>query len=537
MRFKKITGVLASLLTLSVVLTSCGGSTGAGKSYKDDNGNTIYRYNFNMYIQDDNEYSTDPNSWFDNYIRDKFHIEFNYDRIPRTDWEKKTNTYFGSGNMPDLTIGGKEYNYKNWANQGFLEPIPYEKLDNWKKLWSEEDFKDVIANATSSDGKLYYLPSVRQEKVQMAWLYREDVFKELGLEFPETIDDFYNVCKAIKAAYPNSIIISANGQKTSSLTGFFQAYWIPELVLQWHSYVDPVTGEFVPYALTTDNAREMYKTISKFYQEGLIDREILTMEKESFYQRLSTNNAFITYNYVYNTNLFDQKSNASGAVNNSGGQAKWTWSGNMLTAFPDKGVIYKKDPLYSNWGPAFTTNINSEEGKFDAILDFFDWCASEEGQMLLTYGIEGETYDMVDGKPVLRDEWYHETKNTSGKKLTKEYGTLSPQFLKEKNMFDEVRGNVIEPLWEAYSSKPNYYYFKQFPMKYTEEEEQKFTDLEIALNNKRDEYMTKFFSGQADPAKDSDWNQYISDMNQMGLQDFINLQTTVYERTKAEYGD
>ena len=30
------------------------------------------------------------------------------------------------------------------------------------------------------------------------------------------------------------------------------------------------------------------------------------------------------------------------------------------------------------------------------------------------------------------------------------------------------------------------------------------------------------------------WNAYISDMNKVGLQEFIELQTTVYERTKAE---
>lgn len=71
-------------------------------------------------------------------------------------------------------------------------------------------------------------------------------------------------------------------------------------------------------------------------------------------------------------------------------------------------------------------------------------------------------------------------------------------------------------------------------MRYTEDEEQKFGDLETALNAKRDEYLQRFFSGDVDPNNDAQWNAYISDMNKVGLQEFIELQTTVYERTKAE---
>ena len=69
-------------------------------------------------------------------------------------------------------------------------------------------------------------------------------------------------------------------------------------------------------------------------------------------------------------------------------------------------------------------------------------------------------------------------------------------------------------------------------MRYDEDEEQRFADLETALNFKRDEYIQRFFTGDVDPNNDADWNRYISDMNAVGLQEFIELQKTVYERTK-----
>ncbi len=95
-----------------------------------------------------------------------------------------------------------------------------------------------------------------------------------------------------------------------------------------------------------------------------------------------------------------------------------------------------------------------------------------------------------------------------------------------------MRGAQCDILYDNFMSQPGYYYFDQIPMRYNDEEESKFRDLEVALNAKRDEYIQKFFSGNADPTKDSDWQQYISDMNKVGLQEFVELQTNVYERTK-----
>ncbi|MCI8520457.1 MAG: extracellular solute-binding protein [Clostridia bacterium] len=525
MRLNKVIALSLAAAIAVPMLASCGKQK---TETVDENGNKIYSYTLNMYTQDDNEYPTQEDTLFNNYIRDNFGIKFVYDRIPRTDWETKTNTYFATGDSPDVTIGGKEMNYKAWGNEGYLAPIDYTKLPNWCALWGD-NLDKVVSLASNSDGNLYYLPTVRQEKVQMCWLYRKDIFDALNISFPKTADEFVEACKKIKAQYPDNIIISSNGQKKSSLTGFFQMFWIPELILQTQSCIDPVTNEFVPYAMASDNAREMYKFVNSLYKEGLIDKEILSIEKDNFYTRCAQNNAFITYNYVYNTDTFNNKTNVNG---NTG--ANWDWAGNMVTAYPDKGTIYKKDPLYSNWGPAFSAELGADTERFDALLKYYDWCATDEGQLFTSYGVEGESYNMVDGKPEVADGWYHEKDNPEGKKINREYGTLTYTFNKYPKLFEELRGNQIEKLYDAYMANDKYYYFDEFPMRYTEDEEKRYTDLETALNSKRDEYMARFFMGESDPASDADWEAYLSDLKKVGLDEFVELQKTVYERTKAE---
>lgn len=289
MKVKKIVALATSVVLASSVLASCG--TANRKSYEED-GKTIYTYYLNMYTQDNKGYAEGQDANFAHVIKNKFNIELNYDRIPRGDWETKTNLSYAVGNEADVTTGGKEPQYKKWASEDYLDPIPEEAytgddciLKDWKALWSEEDFNKVLALAKSSDGELYYLPTLRQEKAQMCWDYRKDVFNQLGIsEFPKTVDELYNVCAKIKAAYPDKIIISCNGMGTTSpgsaITGFAQAYWMPELIMTQHSYVDPVTSEYVPYALTTDNAREMYKTIKRFNDAGFIDKELFSVDKD-----------------------------------------------------------------------------------------------------------------------------------------------------------------------------------------------------------------------------------------------------------------
>lgn len=48
--------------------------------------------------------------------------------------------------------------------------------------------------------------------------------------------------------------------------------------------------------------------------------------------------------------------------------------------------------------------ISEEAENPEEIMAFFDWLSTPEGQIIAQYGAEGVSYDMVDGKPVLKDE-------------------------------------------------------------------------------------------------------------------------------------
>lgn len=66
--------------------------------------------------------------------------------------------------------------------------------------------------------------------------------------------------------------------------------------------------------------------------------------------------------------------------------------------------------------------ISAEAENPDEIFAFFDWLSTVEGQTIAQYGVEGVSYDMVDGKPVLKDEIVEELNNGNTDYLINEIG-------------------------------------------------------------------------------------------------------------------
>ena len=101
-------------------------------------------------------------------------------------------------------------------------------------------------------------------------------------------------------------------------------------------------------------------------------------------------------------------------INNS-----YNYNSDLLAATPDFKVEAFLPPSYNGAdgfeehnraqikpdGWAISANCKNPE----AAIRFMDWFYSEEGNRATNYGIEDESYTMVDGKPVFTDEVLSQT--------------------------------------------------------------------------------------------------------------------------------
>lgn len=135
----------------------------------------------------------------------------------------------------------------------------------------------------------------------------------------------------------------------------------------------------------TDYVYEKINFVRKLLNEGLMNPEFFTMDSTRAEEISKTHNSAIiadVHNYVdiiYESDewvplgpLADRNGNNASVKTGKGGRGCWA--------------------------------ISSEAENPEEIFRFFDWLSTPEGQLLAQYGVEGVSYNMVDGKPVLTDE-------------------------------------------------------------------------------------------------------------------------------------
>ncbi|HLV09202.1 MAG TPA: extracellular solute-binding protein, partial [Halanaerobiales bacterium] len=129
-------------------------------------------------------------------------IKINFEPYKNTEYNTILATALQGGSGPDIihlrAYGGME----DLANAGYLTP-----LDG--KVTEFENFpQDILAGATNRrDERVYGVPFAVQY-VQV--LYNKELFNQLGLEIPETWDEFLNVARKAKDA---GYFAFANGTK------------------------------------------------------------------------------------------------------------------------------------------------------------------------------------------------------------------------------------------------------------------------------------------------------------------------------------
>ena len=82
----------------------------------------------------------------------------------------------------------------------------------------------------------------------------------------------------------------------------------------------------------------------------------------------------------------------------------------------------------------------------DRAIQFMDYLMSEHGQMLTYLGVEGVTYDIIDGKPVVRGDIL-QLLNTDRKKYDEVYGADDAYWMLQDNVMQlQWKQEEIEPV-------------------------------------------------------------------------------------------
>ncbi|MBO2942420.1 extracellular solute-binding protein [Paenibacillus sp. F411] len=328
------------------------------------------------------------------YMMEKTNTKLDIQYLPHADYTKNLDMKFAAQEYPDVYM-----NFGGLPSASLMEAdmvLPLNDLidqygPNLKKNIPQEAWDAVTVN-----GQIISIPQpqVGNASAERLIYVRKDWLDKLGLDVPETSDEFLEMLRAFRDGDPNN-----NGQKDEiPFTMRKNFAWGDNIFGMWG--VNPPLGTFAYYedelihSAAHPNTKNALEFIQTMYQEKLLDADFLTNERANWEQKI--------------------KSGTVGAWNHVA-ELAWKWQDDLNQALPNEKpeVIAIPTPQGAGYdGPVgrvhipilktytiFKTSENPE-----AVIKMLDWLQSEEGQAFTEMGIEGDTYTVEGDKYVYNAE-------------------------------------------------------------------------------------------------------------------------------------
>jgi putative aldouronate transport system substrate-binding protein len=456
-------------------------------------------------------------------LAERLNLKLNIESVVQSEAKQKFSVIVSTGDYPDVMAGSLP-DVNSFGMSGAFIPLN-DLIDqyapNIKKYLVEN--KEAMAQSAASDGKIYGIPMLSAVRTAMGYCIRQDWLEDLNMEAPVTIDDWYNVLKAFKT---NDLNGNGAGDVTPLVLDRAWENYYMNFADAWgielsggNDYWMIKDGEVV-FAPTLPGTKEYLATMAKWYTEGLIDSEFITREDTNNFHILNNKAGASCYWTGY---VAAQNVNAEVLANDP--DTNWQVIQPPVLAAGQEPRTYSQQAAVVNYAWAISS---SAENAVD-IIKMFDYVYSDEGSLLFNFGIEGESYDVVDGTPQYKESIV----NGDG-------GTIS--YIR-KNGMQPLIGIRQMPEYEAASCVNedvkaqlfNYIDNDRFypinPTLTLTEAEQEIYDIRMSsIKTYVEEELIKFFIGSR-PIEEYD--SFLAKLDEMGIEEMTTLKKQSYERYKA----
>lgn len=437
------------------------------------------------------------------YLGTKLKISF----IPASGYDEKVTAAMGSGEYPMvMLVGTKTASIIQNARAGTFWEVT-DIIKDSDKYPNLSKMNDIVLNNISIDGKIYGIYRARTLG-RSGMCIRQDWLETLGMQMPETIDDFYEVLKAFKEKDPDQngtddtfgMIMTTSPTTLQALSVWFGAP---------NAWGEAEDGTLKPDFMF-DEYMECLKFLRKCYEEELINQDFATYDGAKWDEQFLSSRAGVIIDVA------DRSRRIAENMVSSAPQAKV----GVLGYLKQNADAEPKTLPTSGWKGfyVFPKAAVPDESDLEFILDKMDRMNDIEALDLMNFGIKGRHYEVdADGYAVVSTD-------TS---IAKEYADLN-----------QVSTGIIEsPLKKRYSTdvaekadavmKENEKYIVSNPA------EPLVSDTYSRKGPQLDEIMsaakTKFIVGQLD---ETAYNAEIERWKQQGGNDYIAEINEAYNKLK-----
>lgn len=428
-----------------------------------------------------------------------------------------------SGTLTDATMCRQDQANVYGSQGAFydLKPLIEEYAPHIQAYLDENP--DYEALVTYSDGGIYGLLVQDVQKSSFIF-YRQDHFDEAGIDAStiKTVDDFTEALRTLKEFYsdvPNyyplqgreSALIfqswfgAANNISAEESNGFY------------YNYVDQ------GYDIHSEGAYKMVETMKLWYDEGLINPEWVagTFSEGDWEAAVLEGRGSVCFDFY----------TRPAAFNLAGKDYDEDFNMAIMDFLVDEDGNNLKPQTAAKYNQRRATVINAMADKETAvtIIQFIDYFFSEEGQTLANWGVEGVSYEEVNGEKQFLVSYDDELAKPDGEM---EWSFLSDRFTVckplDSDAFFSFNADIVKDAALRLFDEDHLQYGVNII--YNDEESEELSQIVASLKESCDAGIIAFIRGTSEFNEET-WQAFLDEMDAAGYTRMEELQLEAYNNT------
>lgn len=450
--------------------------------------------------------------------------------------------------LPDI-LWGIGLNTTQWQQYGqegyFVNLTPYyeDKEGASKIFWerfdnelNEIEQKQVLKSMTCvEDEQIYGAPTVETSAIDkqafQMWINTQWL-DTLGLEMPTDPDSLHKVLVAFRDKDPNGNGVNDEiplfGSQEVAMCG--QAVdWLINMFVYYNRSRPWLVDENgkLEMAYVTDEYREALKYVNKLREEGLLSALTWTASAAEMKQ-ITTPSSGTALCGIF-----------------AGHLTSHTVQNNMLLEqyepLPYWGNVVRRD-ITCQVTSFITESCKNPDKAFEVLMAAWSW----DGSMRSRYGEYGINWTDADEgakSDMGLDATFKLISDPLGVQGAQRWAKMGPVL---NIMAEAETAQVSEEMseWARLKSALHAEAYQNFlaaeeknnpetivtGLTYTEEENDKWAVTRANVGDRYAKAQTEFCTGVLNPNNDADWNKYLQELKDLGIDDFRNLAQTAYDR-------
>ena len=451
---------------------------------------------------------------------------------PSGNESEKLSALIASDSLPDMiTLGWWEPQVAEMIDGGMVYALN-ELADAYDTTFWQVTNPDIVSWYTGEDGNIYgypnssYTPEDLEEHDDISanetFLVRKDIYEAIGSPDMTTQEGFEAAVQAAVAMFPE-----VNGQPLIPIGAHafdkdgnpsFDKYLMDFLAVPFEKdgqlydrYTDP---DYISWL----------KFFRRMGQEGYLSDDIFVDQRTQMEEKLAKGQYFcMIYQY---TDMTDQQIELYKRNPDS-----------IYIAVDGPKNEAGHDPVLPVTGAnGWTVTMISKNCKDpQKAIQFMDYLMSEQGQKVTYLGVEGITYDTVDGKPVLKKS-VKELLNSDRRRYNEIYGADDTYWMLQNNVmqlsWNQETTEAIEQLrvWTQPYTFYNGQYDSLLPANSKEENED--TNIKLLWSKTLKELLL----ADSDEEFETILQDYVSQREALGYEEVQAMKTQLTDEAKQKLG-